>query len=76
MTTTISRPPADHPLLPGCLFQYKQRRPSGEEVTLCALPEGACPAQRPEGGGQVCTEPHCVFVEWQLLPDAPEAGKP
>jgi CBS-domain-containing membrane protein len=64
-----------HPQVPlprTCSFQAKQREPGGKETILCRLPEGVCPLQhlREMADGKlalVCTEPHCVPTDWQMV---------
>ncbi|HTU23306.1 MAG TPA: CBS domain-containing protein [Gemmataceae bacterium] len=55
-----------------CFFQLAHREPSGEIKTLCMLSDGVCPIQRNERGADgiertVCTEPHCVSTDWQVV---------
>jgi CBS-domain-containing membrane protein len=55
-----------------CAFQEKYREPGGRETVLCLLAEGVCPLQRvremPDGKlAVVCTEPHCVPTDWQVV---------
>jgi CBS domain-containing protein len=55
-----------------CSFQVKHRAADGSERTLCTLPPGVCPIQRKQidAGGEkflVCSEPHCVLAEWQIV---------
>jgi CBS domain-containing protein len=55
-----------------CSFRAKCREPGGREVTVCRLPEGNCPLQRLEETADrslrlVCTEPHCVPTDWQMV---------
>jgi len=70
-------PPQGHP--PHCPFQQTFREPEGE-MTVCSLPAGACPGQRPGAtcdGLNVmqCTERDYVLDDWRIvvmesLPDA------
>jgi CBS domain-containing protein len=60
------------PLPRACAFQEKYREPGGRETVLCLLAEGVCPLQRvremPDGKlAIVCSEPHCVPTEWQMV---------
>lgn len=46
--------------------------PDGGETVLCTLPPGGCPIQRQRtdaAGSEmvVCSEPHCVPVDWQVV---------
>jgi predicted transcriptional regulator len=55
-----------------CSHQKTYRRAGGEEVTLCTLPAGKCPLQSPKAVAdgrvvQVCREPYCVCLEWQMV---------
>jgi CBS-domain-containing membrane protein len=55
-----------------CGFQESYRAIQGEERTLCTLPEGKCPLQSPKTlrdgrQVQVCRDPHCVCLEWQMV---------
>jgi CBS domain-containing protein len=64
--------PTGPPLPVTCAFQAKHMTAEGKEVTLCTLPPGVCPIQaKQEGpGGQtliVCSQPHCVLVDWQVV---------
>lgn len=64
--------PTSAPLLVSCGFQAKHRTKDGKEVTLCLLPPGVCPVQMPWSGAAgeqllICTEPHCMFVDWQMV---------
>ncbi len=63
-----------------CPYQSHHRHVDGCDVTLCTLPAGKCPLQRPETEeGQArntCRYPHEIVVEWQsfepkLLPTDP-----
>jgi CBS domain-containing protein len=71
MRADATRPTS--PALPiTCSFQAKHRSSDGKEVTHCTLPPGVCPIQvKQEGpGGEkliVCSQPHCVFVDWQVV---------
>lgn len=63
---------ADSNQLPeNCPFQLRHRRSNGTDVTLCSLPHGLCPLQRPdmEEGKTLntCRFPHEIVVEWQSL---------
>ncbi len=65
--------PASPPLPITCSFQSKQRTADGREVIRCTLPPGVCPIQLNEAGRRgaeslVCGEPHCVLVNWQIVP--------
>jgi CBS domain-containing protein len=60
------------PLPITCSFQVTHRRPDGSEVTLCTLPPGVCPIQAKQKGTSgeelpVCSQPHCVLVDWQVV---------
>lgn len=61
------------PALPlTCGFQAKQPGPGGAEVTFCTLPADTCPFQRKLPGARagdraVCSEPHCVPTDWQVV---------
>lgn len=58
------------PLPRTCAFQKKCREPGGLELYSCQLAEGVCPFQRlrtTAKGGIVCTEPHSVPTDWQLV---------
>jgi CBS domain-containing protein len=60
------------PLPRTCAFQEKIREPGGQETILCLLGEGECPFQRTQempGGGTavICSEPHCVPTDWQMV---------
>lgn len=52
-----------------CPYQLHHRRVDGCDVTLCTLPAGQCPLQRPdreEGHAlNTCQFPHEIVVEWQ-----------
>jgi CBS domain-containing protein len=67
----VLRPTA--PALPvTCSFQTTHRSRDGREVTLCTLPPGVCPIQVKQAGpgGEdllVCSQPHCVLVDWQVV---------
>ena len=58
-----------------CSFQRTERNADGDEITMCTLPVGVCPIQRrqrrsPDSGEKdmaVCSEPHCVLVDWQVV---------
>ncbi len=55
-----------------CSFQVKRRLADGRDVTLCTLAPGVCPIQTKQRGptGEemlVCSEPHCVLVDWQVV---------
>jgi CBS-domain-containing membrane protein len=50
-----------------CMFQLKQRRADGEEKVLCTLPLDACPLQRRDGENTVCSSPHEVLTDWQVV---------
>jgi CBS domain-containing protein len=60
------------PLPVSCSFQIKHRTSVGQEITLCTLPPGVCPiqAKHQEHGSEpllVCSQPHCVLVDWQIV---------
>jgi CBS domain-containing protein len=55
-----------------CSFQRKLRLPRGQEVSQCLLESGRCPLQRRQAGPggeemMVCSQPHCVLVDWQIV---------
>ncbi len=52
-----------------CAFQHADREPGGREAVLCLLAEGVCPFQRvrESDGKAVCSEPHCVPTDWQMV---------
>lgn len=55
-----------------CSHQEVHRSIHGEETTLCTLPAGTCSIQAskqlPDGSAvEVCREPHCVCLEWQMV---------
>ena len=54
-----------------CPFQVRHRRADGSEGTICTLPVGLCPLQRPEDDdgrhSNLCGYPHEIVVEWQAL---------
>jgi hypothetical protein len=51
-----------------CDHQTTRRLADGTEIVLCDLPPGGCVAQGAvEDGRRVCTHPHCVFVDWQIV---------
>jgi CBS domain-containing protein len=55
-----------------CSFQEKLREIDGRVTTLCTLARGLCPIQsrRLDADGRelnVCTEPHCAMVDWQVV---------
>lgn len=64
---------ANIPELPiACGFWQKQMDPDGAMVYLCALAPGTCPFQRedanPNGGKRtLCSQPHCVPTDWQIV---------
>lgn len=67
---------ASRPLPKTCAFQEKFRDPNGCEIVLCLLGERVCPFQRteqmPDGSTAViCSEPHCVPTEWQMVETEP-----
>jgi CBS-domain-containing membrane protein len=71
-------PPQAHP--PSCPFQQTIRDPAGE-MTVCALPAGACASQKPctrcEGLNLMrCTEQEYILDDWQIvaLESLPEAN--
>ena len=61
--------PAAQPLPITCSFQTKHRTADGRDVILCTLASGACPIQTRQRGFEgellVCSQPHCVLVDWQ-----------
>lgn len=64
--------PAAPPLPITCSFQRKRQTREDGVMVLCTLPPGVCPIQRrqtdPAGSETViCSEPHCVPVDWQLV---------
>ena len=63
--------PAAPPLPVTCAFQAQHRTSAGQVVTRCTLLPGVCPIQvrQAEPGGvelTVCSQPHCVLVDWQV----------
>ncbi len=50
-----------------CIFQLKHRGADGEETVLCTLPLDTCPLQRKEGENTVCSSPHEVLTDWQVV---------
>ena len=63
-----------------CNHQAKEFGERGEGLITCTLPLGVCPLQAwrrsPSGSKQVlCTEPHCVGCDWQVveMDEVPEA---
>jgi predicted transcriptional regulator len=55
-----------------CGFWKKQMDLDGKPVYRCSMAPGACPFQREdrnsEGGkGTVCSQPHCVPTDWQVV---------
>jgi hypothetical protein len=65
----VSIPPGLPPV--SCDHQVTEVE-GGKENVLCTLAAGECLVQRigmgPDGREQiVCREPHCVFVDWQLV---------
>lgn len=55
-----------------CTFQEKRARPNGNDMIACLLPLGACAIQRSViGSGDehtvICSDPHCVFADWQFV---------
>ncbi len=71
----VRRADVSKPLFPRlpitCPFQVKHTTPDGNETVLCALPPGVCPIQvkqqGPEGEVVVCSQPHCVLTDWQVV---------
>jgi hypothetical protein len=68
------------PLPKTCAFQEKIREPDGHEIVHCLLGEGVCPFQQTQamsGGGTavVCTEPHCVPTDWQMVETEPKEAR-
>lgn len=62
------RPKEPTPPLPRtCSFQHVDRAPGGRETVRCLLDEGVCPFQHPGDGAVVCTQPHCVPTDWQVV---------
>ena len=64
--------PASPPLPITCSFQTKHRTADGREVILCTLAPGVCPIQvkQTDRDGEamlVCSQPHCVLVDWQIV---------
>lgn len=67
--TDVTKPTAP-PLPITCSFQTKHRMTGGRDVILCTLAAGVCPIQikqrEPDGEEKlVCSQPHCVLVDWQ-----------
>jgi CBS domain-containing protein len=64
---------ASAPALPlTCDFLHKQAEPDGSAVYLCRLAPGSCAFQRDEANPDrmkrtVCSEPHCVPTDWQVV---------
>jgi CBS domain-containing protein len=54
-----------------CSYQRTCRPGNGCSEVRCSLPLGACPVQRPGdpagGPGPVCTMPHAVLADWQVV---------
>ncbi len=57
-----------------CSYQRTQRAADGSLEVRCTLPPGTCAVQRPgdpEGGKEpVCTMPHAVPADWQVVQSA------
>lgn len=70
LATTIGHKPQDS-LPRSCSYQTDCRLSTGEVVTLCTLPPGACPIQGKGGEDHkeipVCREPHSVLTDWQIV---------
>jgi CBS-domain-containing membrane protein len=69
----------EHPAVPSdlprtCSYQRPQRAADGSPEVRCTLPPGACAVQRPgdpAGGTEpVCTMPHAVLADWQVVQSA------
>lgn len=61
-----------------CTFQEKVREPGGRESVLCLMADGLCPFQRCDcnslGKNQrLCSQPHCVPSDWQMVECEPSA---
>ncbi|HEY7328986.1 MAG TPA: CBS domain-containing protein [Gemmataceae bacterium] len=50
-----------------CIFQLKDQGYNGQERVLCTLPLDSCPLQRKEGEKTVCSSPHEVLADWQVV---------
>lgn len=55
-----------------CAFHEATRGPGGRETVHCLLREDSCPFQRVEEGRDgrfalICSEPHCVPTDWQVV---------
>lgn len=50
-----------------CFFQLKHRGENGEERVLCTLPLDVCSLQRQEGEKIMCSQPHEVLADWQVV---------
>lgn len=50
-----------------CIFQIKHRGENGEEQVVCALPLDVCSLQRKEGDKVLCSQPHEVLADWQVV---------
>jgi CBS domain-containing protein len=64
--------PVGPPLPVTCSFQVKHRTADGRDVVLCTLAPGACPIQAHQTARDgeemlVCSQPHCVLVDWQAV---------
>jgi CBS-domain-containing membrane protein len=57
-----------------CIYQRTQRAADGSLEVRCTLPPGTCVVQRPgdrAGGTEaVCTMPHAVLADWQVVQSA------
>jgi CBS domain-containing protein len=64
--------PASPALPVTCPFQTKHRTADGREVIRCQVAPGVCPIQAEQKGPNgermlVCSQPHCVLVDWQVV---------
>ncbi|HEY7423521.1 MAG TPA: CBS domain-containing protein [Gemmataceae bacterium] len=50
-----------------CTFQLRDRGINGSERVVCTLPLDACPLQRKEGEKIICSQPHEVLADWQVV---------
>jgi CBS domain-containing protein len=65
-------PSPDRELPLTCGFQRQMPRRNGHDTTVCTLPLTMCPLQRKEaiagkGDVVVCSEPHSVPTDWQVV---------
>jgi CBS-domain-containing membrane protein len=69
----------EHPTFPSdlprtCSYQHVFRAADGSLEVRCTLPPGTCAVQRPgdlSGGPEpVCTMPHAVLADWQVVQSA------